>query len=149
MTPEDLERVLEIDRLSFSVPWTARSYRFELESNPAARLLVAEEDGELVGYIGLWRLVDQGHISTLAVHPQQRRRGIASILVEAGLRELAETGINVASLEVRESNLAAQALYSEFGFETVGRRRAYYRDNREDALIMTLDGIRSVLAQEV
>lgn len=149
MTLEDLDRVLEIDRQSFSIPWTARSYRFELERNPTSQLFVAEREGEVVGYIGLWELVEEGHISTLAVHPAHRRQGIASRLIETGLRALAEREIEMASLEVRESNQAAQELYARFGFEVVGRRRAYYRDNREDALIMTLDGVRSALAQEV
>ena len=149
MSHEDLDRVLEIDRQSFSVPWTARSYRFELERNPVSRLFVAEYEGRVVGYIGLWELIDEGHISTLAVAPGYRRRGIASRLIETGLRSLAERGVELASLEVRESNNAAQELYRGFGFEVAGRRRAYYRDNREDALIMSLHGLRSALAQEV
>lgn len=149
MTHEDLDRVLEIDRQSFSVPWTARSYRFELERNPVSQLFVAELDGHVIGYIGLWVLVDEGHISTLAVDPQHRRQGIATRLIEVGLRTLVERGVKLASLEVRESNEAAQELYARFGFEVVGRRRAYYRDNREDALTMALNGIRSALAQEV
>lgn len=145
----DVSEVVEIDRLSFSMPWSARSYRFEIERNPAALLFVAEVDGAVLGYIGLWELVDVGHISTLAVHPNHRRQGIARQLIEAGLRALADRGIGEVTLEVRESNTGAQNLYSRFGFEVVGRRREYYRDNREDALVMTLEDVHSVIAQEV
>lgn len=145
----DVAQVVEIDRLSFSMPWSARSYRFEIERNPAALLFVAEEDGRVLGYIGLWEMVDVGHISTLAVHPEHRRKGLAKQLIEASLRALAERGIGEVTLEVRESNKSAQDLYSGFGFKVVGRRRGYYRDNREDALIMTLEDVHSVLAQEV
>lgn len=143
MTIADLPAVVAIDHQSFSVPWPARSFRFELQENPVGRLLVAvpADDGrvdEVLGYIGLWDLVDEGHISTLAVHPEHRRRGIGETLLRAGLLALVETGMHKASLEVRASNQAAQHLYAKFGFGVYGRRRGYYQDNGEDALIMTL-----------
>lgn len=143
MTIEDLMAVVEIDRQSFAVPWPARSFRFELQENPVGRLLVAvsapDDRSEIIlGYIGLWDLVDEGHISTLAVHPDYRRQGIGEALLRAGLSALARTGMQRASLEVRASNQAAQRLYAKFGFSVYGRRRGYYQDNGEDALIMTL-----------
>lgn len=146
MTIADLPAVVEIDRQSFSVPWPARSFRFELQENPVGRLFVAvpdqdERTGEVLGYIGLWDLVDEGHISTLAVHPEHRRRGIGEALLTAGLFALAETGMHTASLEVRASNQAAQHLYAKYGFHLAGRRRGYYQDNGEDALIMTLSDL--------
>ncbi len=149
MRLDDVAKVVEIDRLSFSTPWSARSYRYEIERNPAAHLFVVDHEGTVLGYIGLWELADVGHISTLAVHPEHRRKGLAKQLIEAALRALAEREIGEVTLEVRESNTGAQDLYVGFGFKVVGRRRGYYRDNREDALIMTLEDVRSVLAQEV
>jgi len=92
----------------------------------------------VVGYIGFWYVVDEAHISTLAVHPAYRGRGIGAQLLAAMLREAAGLGARLATLEVRVGNLAAQRLYLKFGFEEVGRRPAYYRDNAEDALLMTL-----------
>jgi len=143
MMVEDLPAVIEIDRQSFAIPWPARSFRFELQENPVGRLLVAvPAEGQgmetVLGYIGLWDLVDEGHISTLAVHPDYRRQGIGESLLKEGLVALARTGMQRASLEVRASNQAAQALYAKFGFSLYGRRRGYYQDNGEDALIMTL-----------
>jgi ribosomal-protein-alanine N-acetyltransferase len=146
MTLDDLPAVVEIDRQAFSVPWPARSFRFELQDNPVGRLFVAvpaegDHTDRVLGYIGIWDLVDEGHISTLAVHPEHRRHGIGGALLRAGLLALAATGMHAASLEVRASNGAAQHLYTKFGFGVHGRRRGYYQDNGEDALIMTLSDL--------
>ncbi len=149
MTLDDLPQVLEIDRLSFPIPWPERSYRFELSENPSSTLLVAtrQEAGRtsLAGYIGYWLIVDEVHISTLAVHPRFRRQGIGSELLEAALERAARKGADFATLEVRVSNQAAIDLYHRFGFHVVGRRAKYYRDNDEDALLMTLTGLRGRL----
>lgn len=145
MTLDDIPAVLEIDRLSFPIPWPERSYRFELSENRASTLLVAlwPERGtlRLTGYIGLWMIVDEVHISTLAVHPRFRRLGIASELLQAALVKAAHMGASSATLEVRVSNEAAVGLYRKFGFSIVGRRERYYRDNDEDAYLMTLVGL--------
>lgn len=145
MKMEDLPAVLEIDHLSFPAPWTAQSYRYELLENPVSQLFVAEmrrgEGREVVGYVGMWELVDEGHISTLAVHPEHRRQGIAKALLHRAFRAMTEHDIDKVSLEVRESNEVAQELYSKHGFEIVGRRRGYYRSTQEDALVMLLEGI--------
>jgi ribosomal-protein-alanine N-acetyltransferase len=137
--------VTEIDRLSFALPWPERSFRFELTGNDTARLLVAEMpaggDTRVVGFLGYWLLVDEMHISTLAVHPEMRGRGIGEWLLEAGLEQARSQGAEMSTLEVRPSNKAAIALYRKYGFELVGRRRAYYQDNNEDALLMTLSGL--------
>lgn len=146
MMLDDLPQVLEIDRLSFPIPWPERSYRFELSENPSSTLLVAtrEEAGHtrLAGYVGFWLIVDEVHISTLAVHPRFRRQGIASGLLETALERAVLRGADFATLEVRVSNRAAIDLYHRFGFRVVGRRAKYYRDNDEDALLMTLTGLR-------
>ncbi|HLC06047.1 MAG TPA: ribosomal protein S18-alanine N-acetyltransferase [Anaerolineales bacterium] len=145
MELEDLANVLEIDRLSFPVPWPERSYRYELTENPASNLLVAESNGSIrrvVGFIGSWLIADEVHISTLAVHPSFRGLGLGKTLLEAILDQTARRGAEIATLEVRVSNTTAIDLYRKTGFEVVGRRPGYYRDNGEDALLMTLSGLR-------
>jgi len=142
MTLEDLPNVLEIDRISFPVPWPERSYRFELTENPAAQLFVAEMPGEaesqVVGFIGYWLIGDEVHISTFAIHPDYRHQGIGESMLVRALRTARTRGAALATLEVRVSNWPAIHLYEKLGFEQVGRRSGYYRDNGEDALLMTL-----------
>jgi len=150
MTLDDLSDVLAIDRLSFPIPWSERSYRHELLSNPVSHLLVADDHCEnhiaLVGYVGFWFIVDEMHISTLAVHPRHRRMGIGTRLLAEALDRGREMGGVVATLEVRRSNQAAVRMYKNFGFEIVGRRANYYRDNSEDAWLMTLDPLEPIQA---
>lgn len=143
MRIEDLTLVHQIDCLSFSLPWPPNAFRYELLENKNSRLWVAEIEahdrvGVVVGAIVVWLVVDEAHIATLAVHPDYRRRGIATKLLRTALQECARLGMRSATLEVRAGNLEAQALYRRFGFDVVGRRRAYYQDNHEDALIMTV-----------
>jgi ribosomal-protein-alanine N-acetyltransferase len=143
MTAADLEQVHALDQASFPTPWPAKSFRFELEENKAAHLWVAEkttDEGQkkIVGSIAVWLLVDEVHIATIAVDAAHRRRGIASQLLFTVLSHLVDKGAIEATLEVRENNFAAQALYRGFGFRPVGRRRAYYKDSGEDAIIMAL-----------
>jgi len=140
----DLQQVFEIDRLSFSLPWSARSYIYELEENPDSMLWVAEiglMNGEkrVIGCIVVWLILDEAHVATISVHPDYRGLGISRGLVQAGLSAALERGCRSATLEVRTGNKIAQALYHAFGFEVVGVRPRYYRDNDEDALIMTLN----------
>ena len=144
MRPEDLQRVQEIDHLSFTMPWPESAYVFELNENPLSTLWVAEDtsiqgQGTIVGMIVLWYIIDEAHIATLAIHPSHRTKGIAKFLLITALKNAWENGMRSATLEVRANNGAAQALYQQFGFEIVGRRSRYYRDNHEDALIMTAD----------
>jgi ribosomal-protein-alanine N-acetyltransferase len=141
MELDDLEQVQAIDHLSFSIPWPATSYRFELLENPGSILWVAEyhaQQGkrEIVGMIVVWKIMDEAHVATIAVHPDYRGRGIGRKLLAVALREAIENGAVEAMLEVRANNLAAQALYRDFGFEIVGRRSRYYADNKEDAVLM-------------
>jgi ribosomal-protein-alanine N-acetyltransferase len=146
MTLGDLPEVLRIDRASFPLPWSERSYRFELTENPASHMLVAvSREGRemrLVGYAGFWIFVDEAHISTLAVDPDYRRMGLGAELLRSVLDEAARIDADLATLEVRVSNQAAVNLYHKFGFQIVGRRPKYYRDNEEDALLMTIWGLR-------
>ena len=142
MTLDDLAQVVAIDKASFSLPWPERSFRFEISDNSASRAWVAEEDGKVVGAIVAWLLVDEAHIATIATHPDFRRRGIASKLLSHALRMMMNEGALTSVLEVRESNLAAQEMYRKFGFEETGRRPRYYKDNSEDAILMTLHDLR-------
>ena len=141
MTLDDIEQVIAIDRVSFSLPWPERSFRFELTDNPASRCWVAEVDGKIVGMIVVWLIVDEVHVATIATHPEFRQQGIAKNLLAHALQHLSTEGAQSSFLEVRASNLAAQDLYRKFGFEESGVRRRYYRDNDEDAVLMTLSAI--------
>ncbi len=154
MTQNDVPRVREIDVASFSLPWPERSYRFELEENPNSRLFVAEverpEGGPLVvGMVVMWIILDEAHIGTLAVDASFRKLGIARRLLAESLLKAYNSGVRRCYLEVRRSNQAAQALYSSFGFQLSSIRARYYRDNGEDAFLMTLDPIRPETLQAV
>ena len=138
MTVEDVPAAHEIDVSSFTLPWPERSLRFEMTDNPAARCWVAELDGRLGGMLILWMIVDEAHIATIATHPSYRRQGIASRLLIEALKSAYAEGARSALLEVRAGNMAAQEMYRKFGFEEVGRRERYYKDNHEDAVLMTL-----------
>jgi [ribosomal protein S18]-alanine N-acetyltransferase len=138
MTVEDVPLAHEIDVSSFSLPWPQRSLRFEVSDNPVARCWVAELDGRLVGMLILWMIMDEVHIATVATHPEFRRQGISTQLLVGALKSAYAEGARSALLEVRAGNLAAQELYRKFGFEVVGRRERYYKDNHEDAVLMTL-----------
>jgi len=141
MTLDDIPQVVAIDQVSFSLPWPERSFRFEVTDNPSSRVWVAESDGKITAMIVVWLLVDEAHIATIATHPDHRRRGIASRLLIHALQSLKDEGADHSVLEVREGNTAAQAMYHGFGFVESGRRTHYYRDNDEDAILMTLPAL--------
>ncbi len=145
MKVEDVPAAHEIDRLSFTLPWPERSFRFEVTDNPASRCWVADLGGRLVGTLILWKIVDEAHIASLATHPEFRRQGIAKQLLVIALEDAYAEGVRSALLEVRTGNKAAQTLYRKFGFEEVGQRERYYKDNNEDAVLMTLHRLPAVL----
>jgi ribosomal-protein-alanine N-acetyltransferase len=151
MRLEDIPAVSAIDRASFPNPWPESTYRYELLENRVAHVLVVEArlSAEVVGMAGYWLVVDEAHISTFAVHPRWRNRGVGSALLRALLRQAAELGATSALLEVRAGNGPAQALYRRFGFRKVGRRKGYYRDNGEDALLMNRDHLDSMVSPEL
>ncbi len=134
MEPSDLPAAMEIDSLCLPRPWSEAVWREELES-PFGLYLILEEESEIFGQIGVRHVLDELHITTLAVRPERRRLGHARTLVGAALT--AFPGGRRVHLEVRPSNAAARALYEALGFATTGLRRRYYGD--EDALLMTLD----------
>ncbi len=139
MTLDDLAQVVAIDKVAFSLPWPERSFRFEIADNPASRAWVAELNGKIVGMIVAWLLVDEAHIATVATHPDFRRQGIANRLLLHTLHYMQGEGAITSVLEVRESNTVAQQMYRKLGFEESGRRPRYYKDNGEDAILMSLD----------
>jgi ribosomal-protein-alanine N-acetyltransferase len=132
----DLPSVIAIERRSFPTPWSLAMFVLEL-SKPSGICLAAEDDGELAGYLVCARYDDVWHLMNVAVHPDRRRRGVATDLIER-LFEEAGDGARF-TLEVRVSNIAAIEMYRRFGFRSAGRRRRYYHDNGEDALIMWLE----------
>ena len=137
MRRDDIATVHEIERLSFRTPWPSYAFEQELASNRLARYLVVRIGERLVAFAGLWLMADEAHVTTFAVHPDWRRRGIAQRLMVALVELSLEIGAQRMTLEVRAGNDAAQALYRRFGFIDVGRRPRYYTDDNEDALIMT------------
>ena len=139
MRLEDLDIVQAIERASFRSPWPPNAYRSELETNRLANYLVARADGEIVGYGGMWLMVDEAHITTFAVHPPWRRQRIGERLLLAFLDLALARQAHEATLEVRLSNLPARRLYEKYGFRPVGLRPRYYSDDNEDALIMTTE----------
>jgi [ribosomal protein S18]-alanine N-acetyltransferase len=142
MTLDDIDAVQAVERSSFPVPWPANAFRHELTQNRNARYIVAREREGVIGYAGLWLMVDEAHITTFAVLPEHRRRRIGERMLQR-LFEIAEVmGAEWLTLEVRVSNLAAQRLYEKYGFRRAGVRRRYYSDNNEDALIMWTDRIK-------
>lgn len=138
MTPRHLERVLEIEKASFSSPWSKRIFYQELAGNPYATYVVAMAGEELVGYAGIWLVLDEAHVTNIAVSPQWRRRGVARQLLDHLLRVAYSQGARGATLEVRKSNAVARNLYASLGFAAVGVRKEYDTDNKEDAVIMWL-----------
>jgi len=148
MTLDDLQAVHAIERASFAVPWPDDAYRNELLTNRLATYVVARAGDEVVGFAGLWVMVDEAHVTTFAVHPRWRRRGVGERLLLA-LVDLAVTrSAREATLEVRLSNMPARRLYEKYGFRPVGIRARYYSDNGEDALIMTTDALASPLMRD-
>jgi ribosomal-protein-alanine N-acetyltransferase len=141
MKLEDVPAVHEIDMLSFSLPWPERSFRFEVTENPVSRGWVAEVDSRIAAMLVLWFVVDEAHIATIATRPDFRRQGIGEKLMIEALIAAREEGARRAFLEVRDSNVAAQTLYKKYGFVVDGRRPRYYKDNFEDAILMSLDGL--------
>jgi ribosomal-protein-alanine N-acetyltransferase len=139
MMLSDVEQVLEVEHRSFTAPWSRQAFLTELADNHLARYIVAEYQGRVIGYAGVWLIVDEGHVTNIAVHPDFRGRHLGETLLRALMAECVGQGIRRMTLEVRVSNTVAQNLYRKLGFVGVGTRKGYYTDNNEDALIMWAD----------
>jgi ribosomal-protein-alanine N-acetyltransferase len=139
MTLDDLEAVHEIEHEAFTTPWPDHAYQQELETNRLAYYLVARYGDQVVGFGGLWMMVDEAHITTFAVRSTWRRQGVGERLLLALLDYARARRAIEATLEVRPTNFPARRLYEKYGFELVGVRPHYYSDDNEDALIMTTE----------
>jgi len=160
MRLEDIPQVVEIDRLSFPMPWAARSYVFEIKDNNAGHMIVVEAlpqppptgglkgvlqrltapaaPAVITGYGGFWLIEGEAHVSTIAVHPDYRGRGLGEVLLAGMLSRSMALKAEYSVLEVRVSNESALNLYGKYDYQIVGQRKNYYRDNNEDAYLMHL-----------
>jgi len=172
MTVADVPVVAALERIAFSLPWSPQAFEHEVRHNPMAHFLVLKERtaarqhalahsqtllarirgrsarDPVIGYGGMWLIVDEGHICTLAVHHGWRSRGLGELLLTGLIERATALGAAVATLEVRASNLVAQNLYLKYGFAKVGVRKGYYSDTHEDAVIMTTDLLSSAAFQQ-
>jgi len=172
MQPSDIPTVSAIERAVFTAPWSESAFRSELAHHDTASYLVLRYcpwltlspekrrsplvrrwqspslDASLLGYGGFWRVVDEGHICTLAVRPAWRGRGLGELLLISLIEKAVQEGAEVMTLEVRVGNAVAQQLYAKYGFERVGRRKDYYAEEHEDAWIMTTGPLRSPAYQQ-
>lgn len=135
MNKEDVDGMIEIENLSFHTPWSKESMLEELE-NTIAYYVVARYEGKAIAYGGMWQVLDEGHITNIAVHPDFRGQGIGHRVVKAMLEKAKELGVKKLTLEVRTSNEAALGLYKHYNFQEKGLRKGYYSDTKEDALVM-------------
>lgn len=130
-----LKEILSIENLSFAVPWTKDSMEKEL-TNKFAKYIVIKLNTLVIGYGGMWIILDEGHITNIAVHPEFRKIGAGKKIIEGLISICKEKNISSLTLEVRASNYIAKKLYTKFGFIEEGIRKNYYNDNNEDAIIM-------------
>lgn len=135
MTIDDVDAVYAIERATFPKPWMREDFVKEMTQNTCARYLVAEDAGKVIGFAGIWVVLDEGHITNVAVLEEYRGLGIGKRLTSALMQYAANLGVHYATLEVRRSNERAQNLYKALGFQYVGLRKRYYEDNGEDAFI--------------
>lgn len=139
MTSEHLDQVAQIEQLCFSDPWSRRMLSEHLENECAATLVALGTDGTILGYAGLLVVLDEGYITNVAVRPDYRRQGIAGELLGVFRRFAEGNKLAFLTLEVRESNAAARALYAKYGYKEVGVRKNYYDRPKENAILMTLE----------
>lgn len=136
MEVDDIEGVLKVEHEAFTIPWTRSAFVRELTENPFAHYIVAEWEGEIVGYCGVWIIADEASITNIAVHSEYRGKHIGEALLRSALEMALFAKAKTLSLEVRVSNVVAQSLYKKLGFQEGGIRKKYYTDNLEDALVM-------------
>ena len=135
MALADVDAVYAIEAATFPTPWSREDFVKEMTKNACARYLVAEKEGAVIGYAGAWMVLDEAHITNIAVTAQERGKGYGKALTKALLQYAANLGVCYATLEVRRSNERAQHVYKSLGFEYVGVRKKYYVNNGEDAFI--------------
>ncbi|MEG0919219.1 MAG: ribosomal protein S18-alanine N-acetyltransferase [Anaerovoracaceae bacterium] len=138
-TEEDTAALGQLDQICFTDPWSQEAFEGEILGNNLAEYIVAEKNGEIAAYMGMWFIVDEGHITNVAVAPKFRGLGLGRKIVQAMIEYGKAQGLVRFTLEVRASNEIAQNLYKSFGFKAEGIRPEYYGDNKEDAIIMWLN----------
>lgn len=143
MKPKDIREIMAIERVSFGTHhWTEESFKSEIRNATGNYYVIIDQDArKLVGYCGFWIIMDEAHVTTIAVHPDYRRKYLGEILLINIIEKSLQRNAKWLTLEVRISNLGAQKLYYKYGFSSLGLRRKYYQDNDEDALIMWTEDI--------
>lgn len=136
MRTEDIDQVLIVERQSFTLPWSREAFYNELNYNQYAKYLVIEDEGKIAGYCGTWIVIDEAHITNIAILPEYRGLKLGEELLRMMIEIALSMGVIRMTLEVRVSNMVAQSLYKKLGFQTGGIRKNYYTDNQEDAYVM-------------
>lgn len=136
MQEEDIDQILEVEHACFTTPWSREAFYNELHNNKFAVYIVLEEDKKIIGYCGAWIVIDEAHVTNVAILPEHRGRKLGAAMLEKLMMIAREMGAKSMTLEVRVSNYVAQSLYRKFGFQNGGIRKNYYSDNLEDALVM-------------
>ena len=136
MTQEHIDSVLQVEQACFTTPWTKEDFIREMNENQMAIYRVAVLDGKVIGYAGMWHVVNEGHITNVAVLHDYRRQGVGDALMNAFMEIAEQKEMIGITLEVRMNNSAAQKLYVKYGFRPEGIRKGYYQDTKEDAVIM-------------
>lgn len=139
MTLEDIPNVMVIEHEAFTLPWTETAFRNELTNNLFARYMVMEYEGNPIGYAGMWTIVDEAHVTNIAILKAYRGRKLGDRLLDELMNAASTIGMLRMTLEVRVSNTVARSLYEKKGFISAGLRKGYYSDNHEDAMIMWAD----------
>jgi ribosomal-protein-alanine N-acetyltransferase len=141
MREDDIPQIQVIEREIFPTPWPKNAYYRELHHNRSAYYIVLRKEEEVVGYAGLWKMSDEAHVTTVGVRARDQGKGYGHALMAALIQRAYQLGSRWLTLEVRPSNEVAVKLYEKFGFKVIGRRRGYYTDNNEDAIVMWSDAI--------
>ncbi|WP_412177856.1 ribosomal protein S18-alanine N-acetyltransferase [Sporosarcina sp. YIM B06819] len=139
MGMDDIPFVVQIEQESFAIPWTREVFEHEMTSNDYAHYVVAVQDEEVIGHCGMWIVLDECHITNVAVRPQMRGNGIGEALMREAIALCRELDVRLMTLEVRMTNETAQNLYRKLGFQDGGIRKNYYTDDHEDALVMWVE----------
>ncbi len=139
MTAEDIDQVMVVENDAFTSPWSQDTFKAEVTDNELACYLVVEQQQQIIGYAGMWLILDEAHVTNIAILSCCRRSGIGDKLLAALIQAAKENGAESMTLEVRAANIAAQQLYLKYGFQPYGIRPQYYSDTKEDAIIMWLN----------
>ena len=136
MNLEDVDGVMNVETKCFKIAWSKESFEYEMKENNKALYVIAEYRGSILGYAGLWKILDEGHITNIAVLDEYRRNGIATLMLDTLIKLAKEQDVKSFTLEVKHTNNIAINLYENFGFSACGLRKGYYKDTNDDAIIM-------------